>query len=267
MGTVFRNWHPGPLGFQIAADAFAYVYTTGLMNALDIIEEDMNAGVNLLDRWFDNDRRRQLHQLPPLGKMAEPLFCDPLYCSTPHPPLCLNYEKPTFGEAGISVRSQSNWTIWHEPNGWNHMVGKVDTAIIKRMHDPEWEQKCAHLDACGAIRAQDSTHGTLTFELPSSKMTAGLVFVCGCCGKQVGEAMFIQNENVTIKLNGRTLDKTKMDVYPNGKCARLFQRFGEDGYEKEDTMRLSFEMAYLDPLLTSYEANRNLVQISHVVAL
>ncbi|KAL7534350.1 hypothetical protein ACHAXR_005816 [Thalassiosira sp. AJA248-18] len=307
LGTVYRNWHPGPLGFQIASDAFAYVYIRGLMMALDIIEGDMDAGVDLLDRWFDTDddggdrrlgseedmeenvndghskqsllrtvtssktttmqQQRQLHHLPPLGDMPDPLFCDPRYCSAPHPPSCLNYEKPTFGTPGITIQSQSNWTIWTEPNKWNKMVGKVDIAIIKAKHDPEFEQKCAHLDACGGIWAQDSTAGTLTFELPSNKMTAGLVFVCGCCGKNIGENMFLQNQNVTFKLNGRVLNKSKMDVYPAPKCVRLFKYFGESsGYEKEDKMLLSIEMADQDPSL-SYEAKPPSVKISHVVAL
>ena len=44
LSTVYRTRHPGPLGFQTAADAFAYVYVTGLMKELDIIEGDMMAG-------------------------------------------------------------------------------------------------------------------------------------------------------------------------------------------------------------------------------
>ena len=26
LGVVYRNWHPGPLGFQVIADSFAYFY-------------------------------------------------------------------------------------------------------------------------------------------------------------------------------------------------------------------------------------------------
>jgi hypothetical protein len=240
LGTVFRNWHPGPLGFQIASDAFAYVYTRGLLRALDVIEGDMKAGLDALDRWFDtgDGRGRRLLRLPPPDDMPEPLFCDPLYCSVPHPPSCLNYEKPTFGTPGITVRTQSNWTMWHEDNKWNYMVGKVDTAIIKALHDPEWERKCAHLDACGGVTASDSTGGALEYELPASRMTAGLVFVCVYPGKEV-EAMVLTNPRVTFKLNGRVLDKSAMDLYPNKKCVRLLRRFEEGGHEKEGTMRRS----------------------------
>jgi hypothetical protein len=195
--------------------------------------------------------------------MPEPLFCDPLYCSVPHPPSCLNYEKPTFGAPGIAVRTVSNWTVWHEDNKWNYMVGKVDTAIIKALHDPEWERKCTHLDACGGITAaSDSTGGALVYELPASKMTAGLVFICVYPGKEA-EAMFLTNAHVTFKLNGRVLDKSAMDLYPNKKCVRLLRRFGEGGHEKEDEMLLSVEVSDQDPAGELPPA----VMISHVVAL
>jgi hypothetical protein len=283
LGTVYRNWHPGPLGFQIAADAFAYVYTMGLMKALDIIEEDMTAGVNVFDRWFDTRRRelssspssldgRQLLQLP-RSSLPEPLFCDPLYCTVPHPPTCLNYEKPTFGKSEIFVRIQSNWTVWQEDNPWSYMVGTVDTAIIEALHDPEWEKRCTHLDACGGISPLTSTTGTLThkhdfptltYELPSSKMTAGLIFICGYPGNKADSA-FIQNPSVSFTLNGRVLDKKRMDVYPNrgiinskAKCIRLLRKFGDDGHEKEDTMLLSIVVS---------DANYTMVSISHVVVL
>jgi len=275
LGTVYRNWHPGPLGFQIAADAFSYVYNMGLMKALDIIEEDMTAGVNVLDRWFDTRRRetslsssdgRQLLQLP-RSSLPEPLFCDPLYCTVPYPPSCLNYELPTFGTSEISVRSQLNWTVWHEDNPWSNMVGTVDTAIIEALHDPEWEKKCTHLDACGGISpSDDSTTGrlahnypTLTYVLPSSKMTAGLIFICGYPGNKADSA-FIQNPSVSFTLNGKVLNKRRMDVYPNSKakCIRLLRQFGDDGHEKEDTMLLSIEVS---------DANYTMVSISHVVVL
>ncbi|KAL3806675.1 hypothetical protein ACHAXA_003450 [Cyclostephanos tholiformis] len=280
LGTVYRNWHPGPLGFQIASDAFAYVYVRGLLIALDIIERDMKSGKNVLDRWFGVDRqlyatsmdhrrsrtdssfgRRHLMRFPPPDDMPEPLFCDPLYCSVPHPPSCLNYERPTFGIPGIAVRAQSNWTIWHEDNSWNYMVGKVDTKIIKSLRDPAWETKCSHLDACGGIMSSDSTGGTLEYDLPASRMTAGLIFVCVYPGKGV-EGMVLQNPYVTFKLNGRTLNKSTMDLYPNKKCVRLLKKFGEGGHEKEDTMLLSIDVADQDP-----DDEPIVVMFSHVVAL
>lgn len=199
--------------------------------------------------------------------MPEPLFCDPLYCSTPRPPNCLNYEKPTFGTPGIAVESQSGWKVTSDDNKWNYMVGKVDIAIIKAMHSKEWENKCKHLDACGGVWAQDSTHGALEFDLPVSNMTAGLVFACGCCGKGArAEPMFINNPNVTVRINGREVDKGGMDAFPNKKCVRLLRKFGHGGHQREEKMVLSFEMAEQDPEL-AYEERPPSVKISHVVAL
>ena len=281
---MYRNWHPGPLGFQVASDAFAYVYTHGVLMALDIIEADMNSGLNILDRWFDSQHsknigkssqngralvQRSLFQLPPHEEMNKPLYCDPLICSINSPPSCLNYEKPTFGAAGIAVKDQAGWDIWHEDHKWNNMVGKVDTAIYKAKNDPEWFKKCQHLDACGGVFASQESHGELVFNLPASTMESGVVVVCGCCGKNVGETMFIRNEKLNIKLNGRVLDKSTIIVWPNPKCVRLLSGFGEEGFEKENTILLSFELSGSQPKVQvnddAEEASE--VKISHVIAL
>lgn len=273
LGVVYRNWHPGPLGFQIASDAFAYVYISGLLLALDIIEEDLESGANVFERWFDisagrkvldleekgqHTGRRQLLQLPPLESMPEPLFCHTLYCSTPHPPSCLNYELPTFGPAGINVDLVTDeWSLWHEPNKWNYMVGKVDTKIFKEKDDPEWYEKCKHLDACGGITTGGKGTGMIVYDLPVEHMTAGLVVICVCCGKKIAESMVLNNDNILFKLNDRVLDKTGMDLYPVEKCVRLQKGFEEDGYEKEEKMLLSVEIL----------GGETEVKISHVIVL
>ena len=273
LGVVYRNWHPGPLGFQIASDAFAYVYISGLLLALDIIEEDMDSGANVFERWFDTsagrrvldveeeDRQagqRQLLQLPRLEKMPDPHFCHPLYCNTPHPPSCLNYELPTFGPAGIPVDSVTDdWSLWHEPNKWNYMVGKVDIAIFKKKNDPEWFEKCTHLDACGGMTTSGKGTGKIVYDLPVEQMTAGLVVICVCCGKKISESMVLNNDNMVFKLNDRVLDKKDMDLYPVDKCVRLLKGFEEDGYEKEEKMLLSVEVL----------GGETEVKISHVIVL
>jgi hypothetical protein len=70
---------------------------------------------------------------------------------------------------------------------------------------------------------------------------------------------------VSFTLNGKVLDKKRMDVYPNrgiinskAKCVRLLRKFGDDGHEKEDTMLLSIVVS---------DANYTMVSISHVVVL
>ena len=96
-----------------------------------------------------------------------------------------------------------------------------------------------------------------------------MVIVCGCCGKKVGESMFLQNAKVEIKLNGRVLDKSTMNVYPNPKCVRLLNGYGRDGFQKEDTLLLSFELSGKQPKVKTIgdveEASE--VKISHLIAL
>lgn len=303
LGTVYRNWHPGPLGFQIASDAFSYVYATAVLKALELMEKDIMSPdkPDIWDRWFrrtdyppgvgddeeegsarrrdDGLLRRRAQQfdlsrshdwleehIPPASDLPPPLFCDPLYCTVPHPPSCTNYEEPTFGEAGIPVQSMGGWKEMVDENKWSNMVGKVDTKIIKAMHDPQWERRCKHLDACGGVYAQFNTAGQLVYELPASRMTAGLVFVCGCCGKNVGQSMFLDNDGVVFRLNGRVLDKADMDVYPTRKCVRLLKGFGGD-YVREDTMHLTVEITDVDDPDVAYEDKPAGVKISHIVAL
>ena len=82
----------------------------------------------------------------------------------------------------------------------------------------------------------------LTYELPSSSMSVGLIFICGYPAKDV-EAMFLQNPSVMFNLNGRVLDKSSMDLYPNKKRVRLLRWFGNSGHEKKDMMLLSMEVS------------------------
>ena len=61
-------------------------------------------------------------------------------------------------------------------------------------------------------------------------------------------------------MNGKVLNKRRMDVYPNSKakCIRLLRQFGDDGHEKEDTMLLSIVVS---------DASYTMVSISHVIVL
>ncbi len=253
-----------------------------IASEFNVTKDDMDSGTNVFERWFDTEGRRvlvveeedqhagqhrlthpaagprQLLQLPPLENMPDPLFCDPIYCSTPHPPSCLNYELPTFGPSGINVDSVTdNWSLWHEPNQWNYMVGKVDIAIFKKKDDPEWYKKCTHLDACGGITTSGRGAGEIVYDLPVEQMTAGLVVICVCCGKKIAESMVLNNENLVFKLNGRVLDKKGMDLYPADKCVRLLKGFEESGYQKEEKMLLSVGVL----------GGETEVKISHVLVL
>ena len=64
-------------------------------------------------------------------------------------------------------------------------------------------------------------------------MEVGLVVICGCCGKNVGETMFMNNENIEISYNTVPVDRENMELWPIGKCVRINQRFPTSGRESE----------------------------------
>ncbi|KAL7527827.1 hypothetical protein ACHAXR_002152, partial [Thalassiosira sp. AJA248-18] len=231
LGVVMRNWHPGPMGFQLTSDAFTYVYTQALLKALDLIEKDMNDGKDVREQWSASERPLLMK-----GDLPEPKFCEKEYCVVDEAPGCLNYELPTFGNWGPRVEDPTddlnpyigenqNWSVWHENNDIWKMVGKQDTALFRNRDDKEI---CRHLDACGGISAQKADEGMVVFRLP--KMEVGLVVICGCCGKGVGESMFLNNQDIEISYNTVPMnDRTQWDLWPNPKCVRLLKRFPTSG--------------------------------------
>jgi len=262
LGVVMRNWHPGPMGFQLTSDAYTYVYTHALLKALDLIEKDMNDGNDPRETWAASERPLLLKD-----DLPEPKFCDPEYCVVDEVPGCLNYELPTFGNWGARVEDPDdglnpyagqpqNWEVWHDSPGLFNMVGKQDTAIFSKREDREI---CRHLDACGGISAQKASDGMVVFRLP--KMEVGLVVICGCCGKKVGEELFVNNENIEISYNTVPIDRKEWDLWPNQKCVRVLKRFPTSGRMSETPTG----HAYLGvKVLNDMD---KMVRISHVITL
>lgn len=194
----------------------------------------MKAGNDPREKWASSERPLFLK-----NDLPEPKYCDPEYCVVDEAPGCLNYELPAFGKWGPRVEDPEdelnpyqgetqNWNVWHQNNDLWYMVGKQDTAIFKQRDDKEM---CRHLDACGGISAQKADDGMVVFRLP--KMEVGLVVICGCCGKKVGEDYFINNENIEISYNTVPVDKKDLDVWPNEKCVRVMKRFPTSGRQSE----------------------------------
>ncbi|KAL3817615.1 hypothetical protein ACHAXA_006504 [Cyclostephanos tholiformis] len=234
LGVVMRNWHPGPMGFQLTSDAFTYVYTNALLKALDLIEKDFVDDNDPRNKWSASERPLLMK-----GDLPEPQFCDPEYCVVDEAPRCLNYELPTFGQWGARVEDPNddlnpyagenqNWNVWHENNDIWKMVAKADIAFFK---DREDKEICRHLDACGGISAQKAEDGMVVFRLP--KMEVGLVVICGCCGKGVGETLFLNNENIEISYNTVPINRSSWEIWPNAKCVRVLKRFPTSGRESE----------------------------------
>jgi len=254
LSVVMRNWHPGPLGFEFVSDTFAYLYSKAMLAALDLIEQHMNLGQDPRKVWSKMG-------IPSKELLPEPKHCDPTYCVVDAVPECLNLEKPTYGLQGARVVEGQNtrggeiqnWKVWHEDNDRWHMVGKQDTAIFQKRDDKEM---CLHLDYCGGVSATSSDDGTVVFRLP--KMEVGLVAICGCCGKEVAKEMFLENEFLEISYGGAVLDRTEWDVFPNGKCVRLMEKFPTEGAGNPEHAFLSVK---------ALEGLSEPVRISHVITL
>lgn len=262
LGVVMRNWHPGPLAFQFTADAFTYVYTKAILKALDLIEIDLKNGRDPRELWSASKRAIMLKR-----SLPEPKYCDPEYCVVDEAPGCINYEKPTFGLWGPRVEDPNddlnphkgelqNWEVWHEENDMWHMVTREDQAVFQNRDDKEI---CKHLDACGGISATSNENGMVVFRLP--KMEVGLVVACGCCGKEVAQEMFLDNDNIEVRYNGAILNKSTWDLYPNKKCVRLLKRFPTEG----DAAKTPTGHAYLS--IKALDGLSKPVRISHLITL
>jgi len=263
LGVVMRNWHPGPLAFQLVADTFSYVYSKAMLEALDLIENEMNNMRDPLDTWSAKNRKVMLKT-----SLPQPKVCDPLYCTVDEAPLCLNYEKPTYGFWGAKVEDPNNDFNPHkgELQNWKtqllprddvwDMVPKQDQAFFQRRDDGL--EMCMHLDSCGSIIANSKDNGSVVFRLP--KQEVGLVVVCGCCGKEVGTQMFLNNLNIEIRYNGQLLDRTTWDIYPNPKCVRILKKFGAESAAAATTGHNYLAIKALENLSEP-------VQISHLITL
>ena len=131
LGVVFRNWHPGPLGFQYTSDAISYYVLHAFQHAVDEILGEVGAGRDPLARWPQRIHAVSQAELPqPIYRGKSALF-DKLLLSE-EPPSCLTYEMPTFGvhlvgEAPASsslnpykdkLVSGQKWDDWSEPVNW-----------------------------------------------------------------------------------------------------------------------------------------------------
>jgi N-acetylmuramoyl-L-alanine amidase len=70
---------------------------------------------------------------------------------------------------------------------------------------------CKFPDFCGGIEASKPEAGMVVFKLP--KMEVGLVIICGCCGKQVAQSMFMKESESLAALIQQEIDKESS--FPN----------------------------------------------------
>lgn len=221
LGVAYRNWHPGPLGFQVVSDAFAFQYLDAMIMALDMIaaEKNTDGTIDLTSMWPQQPEILLSKDLP------SPVRCDPSECLVEEPPGCWNMEKPTYGRSQIfelpltdSLNSLKDkydakakgWTSWTAgPN--------VDMVPRENRQGPT-KAMCQHLDQCGAYESVGAASGWVSFRLP--RATVGRILVC-CYGKNCADAMIA---NCEFLLEHATLTPTK---YMDGKCAAVQDKWSD----------------------------------------
>ena len=257
LGVVWRNWHPGPLGFQLVSDMFALMHMDSVLTAIDMIKamEKTKGRAALVSDFSFFEKPIMADDLPP------PVFCDPKLCKVEDPPGCLNLEKPTYGWHQVSIvpvddklspysgkikaPGSGGWTIvTTRPSG--HLIPKREKSL----------SECQHLDSCGFVQAASPSQGWVVFKLP--KMTLGMVVVCGCCGKHIAENMFLNNAHLQVQFDGKDLTNKTWTKWPNGKCARLLTNFPAEVNDSGGHLYLAFRIA---------SDGGPKVGISHVIAM
>ena len=228
-GVVFRNWHPGPLGFQVVADAFALVYAQALRMAMT-----------------SND-------LPPIKLLSQadlpnPIACDPQWCGSEEPPSCLALEEPHFGQSRLLVVTAETDDLFPYPglNGPSWEWYKPPPSRLIPRADRN-RPECQHSDYCSGYKTP-STSGWITIRLP--RMERGMVWVCCANGKHCGGSM----ASLHYILDGEELDTHQMTPM-FGKCLQIQNGFPAQMADTSGHMYLAMQ------------SNEVALRLSHVITL
>lgn len=254
LGVTFRNWHPGPLGFQVVSDAFSYYYVNAMLRAIGEINKVRaeNAGrpkaltEALASRWPKRPAPLSAADLP------APEYCMPEVCGGDEPPGCTNFESPTYGRGQIRVLSpKDDMNPYHGEaragdKGWSRFTREKSDLIPKaEAADP----RCAHLDACGGLEG-DASSGLLTLRLP--RMALGRIIICSPDGKEAGRDLI---DRLQVKLEQTPLPRQGF-LLAFGKCVQVQERFQNSVHDAKGHLHLGVRVSPGAP-----------VRISHVIAL
>jgi hypothetical protein len=228
LGVLFRNWHPGPLGFQVVSDAMFYYYSAAMLRAVATIQaveaqhtsDKAALRSALASRWEKQPITVLRTDLP------SPVHCKPEECRVETPPSCMNVEKPTFGKHQIfllPMNATMNPYREHydaSKEGWSMNVkdeGKGNLVPAEEAH----LEGCAHLDHCAGWNGNGKRAGWATFRLP--RMDVGRIVVCSPIGKK-GAEQFI-NGQVHFVFNGVEMPTPTKANAIWGKCVELQKKF------------------------------------------
>jgi hypothetical protein len=191
LGAVFRNWHPGPLGFQLVADTLAWSLTASILKGCELLESgaDVSAKVPLMLE----------SALPEHECKATSIGHSPKWCETEEPPSCINYERPTYGNGQIRISTGDELNPWYGTYKEDHReVLKPERELIPR--EEREAAECKHLDVCRGFTSDTF----ITFRLP--RIEVGVIGVC-CFGDGVKKCKEAMIERLDFYL-----DKTKLTV-------------------------------------------------------
>lgn len=257
LGVVWRNWHPGPLGFQLVADLFGLMHIDALRVAIKLIKamEQKKGGKVVVADFPFFKKPLMADELP------KPVYCNPKLCQVDSAPGCLNLEEPTYGWHQVSIVPVDDTLSPYkgqikDPNagGWSLIKTRPSGQLIPKREKSMPE--CQHLDSCGFVQAGGPSQGWVVFKLP--KMTVGMVVVCGCCGKHIAHNMFLANPHLQVQFDGKDLSNSTWAQWPNGKCARLLNTFPANVNDNGGHLYLAFRIA---------SVGGPKVGISHVIAM
>mmetsp|Transcript_30215 Transcript_30215/g.59133 ORF Transcript_30215/g.59133 Transcript_30215/m.59133 type:complete len:648 (-) Transcript_30215:247-2190(-) len=260
LGVVFRNWHPGPLGFQVVSDAFSYLYLDAMETALTQIKDLQNehaAHGGAAVKAAASKRWPSKHKILTTMDLPAPQHCRTELCAVDTPPACTSWEKPVFGGKGIRVVAASddmnpNKDLAKDSDtGWQTEVAGMSELIPKeemKLNNPA----CDHLDHCGSLNGNQEA-GWLTLRLP--RMELGRIVVC--CHASSGDAKQCGQEfaraNTVWMFDGKTLPQPTQ-IY--GKCVLVQDKWAGPVNDPDGHLYLSL-----------FVNSSNTIRISQVMTL
>jgi hypothetical protein len=158
-GELWRNWHGGPMLYQLISDALSWTYVSALKKAL----EQHRSGT---------PTQKPKHIALPDGRESKLVT----------PPRCISFNRPSVSAAVALVQDQSGALDITEENHRADMLPDTELG----------EERCEHLDVCGTATTDN---GRLTFDLQAKYKTPlieGILVVCiggGAPGQQENRAL------------------------------------------------------------------------------
>jgi hypothetical protein len=210
LAVVFRNWHPGPLLFQTTADVLAYRYSSAMLLAIDWIDAESDPR----QRWSRKPEAFSVADLP------RPMECNEAWCLVDALPVCVDFEKPTFGVPGVELLEADNPANPHSSladaadGSWIFDEGRQ---LLKYTPDDERGMpECEHPNRCsGWVAPAGEQAGWLTFRLPELE----LGFIAACCGRKRCAADLLE-AGAEFLVDGQRPAGTP-EVLWRGKCLQI----------------------------------------------